>query len=61
MGIRSWLMALCLLAQPQHLKEQTGQGSKVTAPEIADPAVVRLPVAGQNAHGVVLPAGLSLP
>jgi len=38
--------------------DKAGQGIEVTAPEIADPAVVRLLVAGQDAEGGVLPAGL---
>jgi len=47
-----------LLTHLEHLDKQSGQGSQVTAAEIADPAVVRLLVAGQHPEGGVLPAGL---
>ncbi len=46
-----------LVAQPQDLNEQTLEGIEVAAPELADPAVVRLLVAGQHPEGQVLVAG----
>ena len=48
----------CLLAQPEHLNKQAGQGGQVLATKVADAAVVRLLVAGQHTEGGVLPAGL---
>jgi hypothetical protein len=45
-----------LLAQPQDLHEKTLEGIEVAEPELADPAVVRLQVAGQHPEGQVLVA-----
>lgn len=47
----------CSLAQPQHLNEHPSQCGQVTPTQIADPAVVRLPVAGQHPEGQVLVEG----
>ncbi len=46
-----------LLAQPQHLHKQALEGIEVAAAELADPAVVGLPVAGEHPEGGILPAG----
>ena len=51
-----------LLAQPQGLNKQTLEGVKVAATELADPAVVRLLIAGEHAKSQILVAGpLDLP
>ena len=46
-----------LLAQPQHLHEQTRQRIEVHAAEIIDPALVRLLVAGEHTECRILTAG----
>ena len=47
----------CLLAQPQDLNKQTLEGIKVAAPELTDPAVVRLLIAGEHPERQILVAG----
>ena len=47
----------CLLAQPQNLNEQALEGIEIAAPEIADPAVIRLLITGEDPKGQILVAG----
>jgi hypothetical protein len=49
-----------LLTQPQDLDEQTLESVEVPAPELADPAVVRLLVAGEHPKGQILVAARSI-
>jgi len=46
-----------LLAQPQNLHKQSRQRIEMNEAEIAEPAVVRLLVAGEHPEGGILPAG----
>jgi len=45
------------LAQPQDLNEQALEGLEVAAAEFADPAVVRLLIAGEHPESQILVAG----
>jgi hypothetical protein len=47
----------CCLAQPQALNEQTFEGIQLAAPKVADPAVVRLLIAGKHPESQILVAG----
>ena len=46
-----------LLAQPQDLDKQIPESVEVAAPELTDPAMVRLLIPGQHPEGQVLVAG----
>ncbi|MCP9779107.1 MULTISPECIES: hypothetical protein [Cyanobium] len=48
----------CLLAQPQDLNKEPSQSTKATAAQVANPAVVRMLIAGENAKFGIFPAGL---